>query len=149
MIEALAITKDIRFCKNLMNEVHTYNSHISIFAISSSKNDTVALFRTFEPSIIFFDKRVLNLYDLKFFEKYHKITILISPNTGEPLLTKDNFQEIHDIISITDVEKRKQRIIQELEYIGYEFKYKGTHYLVDTILEYGRQSAIRYLSDYC
>ncbi|MCI8621234.1 MAG: hypothetical protein HFJ50_05840 [Clostridia bacterium] len=135
MIQALAITKDIRFCKNLMNEIHVHNSNINIFAISTNKKETVTLFRNFEPDIIFFDKRVLKLYDLKFFEKYHNITILISPDTHERLLDKDTFQEIHAITGNNDVEERKRKVIQELEYIGYEFKYNGTHFLVDTILE--------------
>ncbi|MDE5830641.1 MAG: sporulation initiation factor Spo0A C-terminal domain-containing protein, partial [Clostridia bacterium] len=35
------------------------------------------------------------------------------------------------------------KVVNELEYVGYKFKYKGTHYLVDTILHmYDKQNSM-------
>ena len=42
--------------------------------------------------------------------------------------------KINTLIENNDFDKKKSKIVKELEYIGYKFNYKGTHYLVDTIM---------------
>lgn len=135
MIQALAITGGIRFNKKLINEIRTKNLDIHIAAVSTAKAETERILSVFNPDIILLDKRAIRFYDQKFIKKYQKIIVVLSNIAYNDLFTEEALSNIDFITRVYDFEKNKYKIAKELEYIGYEFKYKGTHYLLDTILE--------------
>lgn len=135
MLQALAITGGIRFSKKLINEIRAKNLDIHIAAVSTTKAETERILSVFNPDIILLDKRAIRFYDQKFIRKYQKIIVLLSNIAYSDLFTEEALSNINFITKVYDFEKIKYKIANELEYIGYEFKYNGTHYLLDTILE--------------
>ncbi len=55
---------------------------------------------------------------------------IIKDSNDEEILFK-----INRIVEIKDIENKRNQIMQELRYIGYNIEYIGTKYLVETILE--------------
>ena len=54
------------------------------------------------------------------------------------MITPKVLDKIVNLITHIDIDIKKNKIIDELSSIGYQFKYQGTHYLVDTILYVGK-----------
>ena len=55
------------------------------------------------------------------------------------MFDEKNAKAIKTLIEKKDLENKKAQIVKELEYIGYKFKYKGTHYLTETIMQIYRK----------
>lgn len=135
MIKSLVITEMIDFHKKLTNELRKNNLNIIAFALSSSKEETLEILKEFKPDMIFINKKDLKTYSLDVLEDYSNIIIPLTYSPSSHLITRKDLDLINSIITKNDIERIKLRVIQELEYIGYQFKYKGTHYLADSIIE--------------
>lgn len=135
MVQALAITNNIRFSKKLINEIRTRHLTINIVALSTTKLETNEVLKGFTPDIIIFDSKMIKFYNVEFFKKYKNIIIELSYCLNGNLFSIDSLNRISNITKNSDFERCKRKVIKELEYIGYNFKYKGSHYISDTILE--------------
>lgn len=135
MVKALVITEIIDFNKKLTNELREHNLNISIDAISTNKDETVEILEDFSPDIIFIDRRDMQPYSIGVLANYTEITIPLIYSPSRRLIRSTDLDLINGIIKLNDIERVKLMIVKELEYIGYQFKYKGTHYLADAILE--------------
>ena len=133
MVNALIITNNIRIIQKLMDEIIIRKLNIRIAKIATNKDEVAKTLNVFHPDIIFLDKTVED-YDNVFFRINRNIIIPLSTKDGLGLINTKLLRDISLIIEKNDVEKKKLKIIKELEYIGYKFKHKGTHYLVDSIL---------------
>lgn len=147
MIQALVITGGIRFTKKLINEIRTKDLGIHISAISTTKPETERVLNSFIPDVIILDKRAVRFYDQKFVRKYQKIIVMLSNITFSDLFTEEALSNINFITKVYDFEKNKYKIAKELEYIGYDFKYSGTHYLLETILELYIQNTTNFVDN--
>lgn len=135
MIKALVITETIDFNKKLLNELRKRGLSIVVDALASSKDETAEVLKDYSPNIIFIDSKDIKSYSTDVLKDYSHITIPLSYNPSSRLIKTKDLTLINEIIKMHDIEKIKLMIVKELEYIGYQFKYKGTHYLADSILE--------------
>lgn len=138
MVKSLVITDNINFIQALANRIHEDDLSIQLSLFAKCKLETLQFLQNLDNlniGIIFLDKSIEKSYDRNFFEKYKNIIIKISIQTRSYLFTHKNLVDLDRIIKQNDIDERKFKIINELKYIGYRFNYKGTHYLVDTILE--------------
>lgn len=135
MVNALIISDNIHFIKKLLDEVSNKNLNLTFSKISTSKLETIQILNEFTPHIIFLDESVQKKYEGTFFYNYKSIVITLFYSKSSNLLHSRTLKEIHKLIEDIDFNKRRNKIIKELEYIGYKFKYKGTNYLLDTILQ--------------
>lgn len=143
MVKALVISNNIGFIQKLLHEINAQDLDIKITEIAENKAQIEENLSKLDLDIIFIDEAMKNNYDKIFLQKYKEIIISLSYSDTLNLINEITLNEICNLIERNDFDKRKERIIKELEYIGYKFKYKGTHYLVDTILQmYSKQNSM-------
>lgn len=143
MVNALVISNNIGFIQKLLHEINIQELDIKISEIASSKSEVEDALELLCLNIIFVEESMKNSYDKMFFRKYKEIIISLPYSDTSNLINQITLSEISNLIQHNDFDKKKEKIVKELEYIGYKFKYKGTHYLVDTILQmYSRQNSM-------
>lgn len=136
MVNALVISKNIRFVQKLLDEINTMDLDINLGMIATSKTEALRILKSSSYGIIFLDSKLIQNFDEKFFDAHRKVLVpLVSDECNLILINGITLDRINFIIQSRDLEQRKMKIVNELEYIGYKFKYKGTHYLVDTIIQ--------------
>lgn len=134
MVNAIAITHNLAFAKRLLEELGNFNLNVKIGGINSTEIEVANSLRKMDFDFIFLDKSVAKIYNKLFTKEHKKIIITLGFNEFGHLIKPSELKVIRNMINATDLEKRRLRIVQELESIGYKFKYKGSHYLADTIL---------------
>ncbi|MCI8393639.1 MAG: hypothetical protein HFJ24_00550 [Clostridia bacterium] len=144
MVKALVITEMIDFNKKLTNELRENKLNIVVDAIASSKEEASEVLDEFSPDIVFIDKKDMQPYNIDILRKYSDVTIPLTYRPTRHLIRSNDLDLINDIIKMHDIQTVKLSIVKELEYIGYQFKYKGTHYLADSILETYLQQYVRH-----
>lgn len=135
MLNALVITNNFHFIKQLLSEFDAHNLNIKITGIVTTESETLNALKTLNFDIIFLDKYLKDEYDDGFLEMHKNIIATLSYSISSNLITGAILEWLNVFIDKNDNDIRKSKVIKELEYIGYKFKYKGTHYLVDTILQ--------------
>lgn len=134
MVNALVISNNINFVQALLNEVSTLSLELRIASISTSKTKTIEVLNSQSFKIVFLDKSMKSTYSKNFFKNYSNV-IVFSCREESPLISPKNAKFLKTLVEKHDYEKKKAKISKELEYIGYKFKYKGTHYLLESILQ--------------
>lgn len=134
MVNALVISKNIDFIQALLSEIGALNLQIRIAGISTTRSKTMEVLNSPNFKLIFLDKVMEGDYS-KAFIKNHKNVIILSYKQDSNLISPRNFKSLKELVEKYDLEKRKSKVAKELEYIGYKFKYKGTHYLLESILQ--------------
>lgn len=143
MVNTLLITNNINFTKKLLTEMTANGLSLNILGIATTKAETFLALDKLDFDLIVLDKDLKHNFDKIFIKSYKDLIVTLSLTENSCLINTKTLKEIKSIIEDKDLEKRRERIIKELEYIGYKFKYKGTHYLVDTILlMYMRQDSM-------
>ena len=135
MVNALVISNNIYFIQKLVNEFNAFDLNIRINGVTTNKSETLHALKNLDFDIIFLDKSIIEDYNINFLDTHQSIIITLSYIEESNLITSIVLERINDFIDKFDTDRRKDRVVKELEYIGYKFKYKGTHYLVDTILQ--------------
>ena len=135
MINALVISKNIRFVQKLLDEIDTLDLGIHLAIVATSKSEALRVLKSSAPGIVFLDAKLMPNFDQTFFDSYRRILISLTSENNLILINGVTLEKINSIIQSCDLEARKNKVVKELEYIGYKFKYKGTHYLVDTIMQ--------------
>lgn len=134
MLNALVISKNINFIQSLLNDLSTSNLQIRVASISTTKSKTFEVLNSPNFKIVFLDKEVESDYP-KAFVRNSKNIIVLSYKEGFNLISPRNLRFLKELIEKSDLERRRAKVSRELEYIGYKFKYKGTHYLREAILQ--------------
>lgn len=159
MVNILIATNDINIIKRLTNEIITNNYDIRIAKISNNSQETVDILNNTNIDIIFLDLKMVGnnlnvivekLNDNKK-EKYKDSIIIMSETfnkiqniarncmIGGYILQEADRDEViykvNKVVEKKDIEVKRKAIIKELEYINYNTDYKGTNYLIDTILQ--------------
>lgn len=143
MVKAIAITNNLSFMKKLSREINAHHLGIRIVDIVSNKSELSYVLSSLKPDIIFLDKPMKKNLSQDFLIKYRKIITELVVGKSLYLIDKKALKDLKQIIELRDFAKKKVKVIKELESIGYKFKYKGTHYLVDTILHmYANQDSM-------
>lgn len=134
MLNALLITNNIGFAKELLDEIKSHNLSIKVGGIGTTKFEVFTLLGKPDFDLVFLDKNLESDYSRSLLRSYNNNIIVLSLNEDTTLLSPKHVKSLNRLINNYDVEIRREKIIKELEFIGYKFKYKGTHYLVDTIM---------------
>lgn len=141
MVNALAISDNIHFIKRLLSEINSYNLTIRLNRIATNKSEINGILKVLKPDLIFLDQSSQKDFDKVFQKNYKDSIITLVYKEVSPLINQKILKDIGMLIEKYDFEYKKNKIVKELQYIGYKFKYKGTHYLVDTILQmYSKQN---------
>lgn len=157
MLNMLIVEDDMNFLKILINEIISDNFDIRLAQIATNLEEIINALNNKEIDIIFLDLEIPNICSVleniinNRIVKFTNSIILISNNfetikqlkrnyiATDYILKSESKDEImykmDKIIQYKDIEKKRKRIIDELKYIRYNIEYKGTKYLVDTILQ--------------
>lgn len=159
MVNILIATNDMKIIKRLINEIIVNNYDIRIAKISTDENETINILNNTNIDVVFLDLKIIEntvnamLEKLSNYKKEkYKDSIIIMSDIFSPIeqiskndmivdyiLEKSSKDEIiykvNRAIANKDVESKRKAIIKELEYIRYNLEYKGTNYLIDTILQ--------------
>lgn len=154
MINILITTNNIVLLKKVVNRIYANNN----LKIATNIGETIQILENRNIDIIFLDVKLLNEDSYKLFQnldvnkrkKYKNSIVLISDihkisTKGSdsaklieyPLLYLNQnhvIYKLNKLIKSKDVERKRKKIVQELDYIQYNLDYKGTNYLIDTIL---------------
>lgn len=143
MINALVYSNNIHFIQKLLDESNIQNLGIRFSQIITNKSQIGKGLKIPSPDLIFVDKALGKDLFKTLLGIHREILIPLSYNTSSNLMNEKILQEISALVDCHDLDKKRLKIINELEYIGYRFKYKGTHYLADTILQmYTKQNSL-------
>lgn len=129
-MKAFIISNNISFAQKIVNILNDLKLNVNINILPYISNNKIILSKIKKVDVIFIDRKVIKYFNKEFLEKY-KNNVIIS-FIKEP--SKNILIKIKILMKKLKIEDKKERIIKELKYLGYNFKYVGCHYLVDTIL---------------
>lgn len=134
MVRALVVSSNIKFVQKLLEEIDFYELWIGITEIATNGEETKAAIKYKKYDIIFVDKSNSDAQNKELFKNYRNGLILLSYKNNKNLITLNNLNNINGLMQMYDMDKVKQKATKELEYIGYKLHYKGTQYLLDSIM---------------
>jgi len=134
MLNSLLITDNINLVKGLLDEIRIHGLNIKVGGLGTTKFETLTLLKEPDFDLVFLDKNLENDYSRSIFRSYKRDILVISFDENNMLLNTKYIKTLKRLINNFDLEIRREKVIKELEFIGYKFKYKGTHYLVDAIM---------------
>lgn len=138
MLNALIISSNLKFIEKFANSLDTESLDIGIRGIANKYYQIHDILRRKKIDIIFLDTDTTLSFSNIFWKKYSPKTINL---TIEDLFSK-NVKVVLDKISNFAIDANLNRkknkadlILDELKYLGYKIKYKGTPLLAAAILE--------------
>lgn len=183
MINVLIVDDNIYFSKNLVNYININNNNIRIYALATDGKEALEIINnTNNIDVIILDLKMPQYFGKEVLEKiknkkrYEKSVIIIS---GENNLIQEleNFELIYSVINkvtsmqeivykINEIINQKEKlnkekmikakIIDELQYLGYNVSYKGTKYLemaieqaikIEIIVVWKKKFILQFLKD--
>ncbi len=159
MINILIADENIYYATNLMNYINKYNDSIRVLGITSNGKDTIEFLDNNNVDVFFLDIKMPIYNGIEILEKvqnkkkYIQSCIGISDCANVPkdftnnnivysVLSKNSgfdkiLYELNKILKLKDEIKNKkitkEKIIKELLFLGYDFSFKGTKYLIEVI----------------
>lgn len=158
MIDMLIASSDTLQLRRMFNKISNENSkNIRISKVTTNETETIEILNNANIDVALLDlssldgEKILNgikenkkgiyvdsiIVMTKSFKDIKEIIgnrmifdYIIKDSNDEEILFK-----INRIAEIKDIENKRDQIMQELKYIGYNIEYIGTKYLVETILE--------------
>lgn len=130
MINLMFISDDVCLINALLKNISKQN----LSSCSPDyRKDIANMLRMREIDIQFLNKENFELYNKLPLKKRKRKIISVSFDETQALPNK-SLRSLEDLLKNSITEK-KRRIAEELEEIGYSFKYKGTQYIMEAILE--------------
>lgn len=134
MLNSLLITDNINLVKELLDEIRIHDLNIKVGGLGTTKFEALTLLKEPDFDLVFLDKSLENDYSRALLRTYKRNILVISFDENNILLNTKYIKTLKRLINNYDIDIRRKKVIEELEFIGYKFKYKGTHYLVDAIM---------------
>lgn len=161
MINTIIIDDDINYIKYLINNVINKFNNIKISYIATDGATAIDIIKRNRLDLIIIDLKMPNISGIDVIEKIKSINLINVPKiiviSGELELIyciKNNYlisdiiyknkkiefidnkikNLVEDIVLSKELKFIKEKIIKSLLSLGYNFKYKGTQYLYQTIL---------------
>lgn len=126
LIKSLIVSDSRSFVESLINQ----DIDVSINGIANSETSATQILDRKSLDIIFLDKGLVSNFSDAFLDEYNDKIIVIS---------QKDLININKILTPLCVkfaaENKKEQIRTELKYLGYSFKYSGSQYLTDAILQ--------------
>ena len=134
MVKAIVVTDNISFLKNLVKEINSCHLDMKIVGVATNGLELQRILGSVKIDIFFLDKGLgLTLSD-SIWSQYQKFIVDLAYVEDSVLFDEIVLKRLKVLINLRDFTRKRLKVVRELEFIGYDFKYKGTHYLVDTIL---------------
>lgn len=144
-MDILLIRKNITKSISIMNKINLINSNIRILKIITNTNECLDIIKQTTIDAIIIDYEIfkeINIIEFSKLENSIKFIIVISNNLIHTtqrkcfFCTEDNINKtISKLIQqdLTNENKIKEFISEELKYLGYNLSYKGSKYLLECI----------------
>lgn len=132
MIKVIIISKNHDFVQQVINNMRNHSIDIEISEVADSLEKVGEINQ--EISLIFLDQENLKQSQEKWYEKYHDRIIVTSTKEIENETKIMAIKNLQQTLKPEEIAKIRNQIIHEMEYIGYNFKLNGAHYLADVIL---------------
>jgi len=121
IVNAIILSNNIYVIKNILNNVHIEIS----YKIVAEMDELIAALKKSSFDIIFVEKKFNIDLNNKYLKQYENHIVSIEENT--------DFVN-NSIIEKFSQDKIKDKIVSELQYLGYNSKHYGTNYLIEAIL---------------
>jgi len=131
MINAMIVSDNLNFVEKVVNEISIKSLDINVSNISTSFESAIYCAVKNNPDIIFSDTKIDKQYNSLLSKAYPNNLVVMDENE---IFKIDILEHIHTLTEIKNADKNRLRIIHELKNLGYNLKYSGTYYLIDTIL---------------
>lgn len=135
MINGLIVTENIKFAKKLFEEMHMANFRIRIIEITNEKEETVAKLKKLKIGIVFMDTDIEFCNSIRIIKNKCNVSVKLTYDKENKLMDLKTIKKVKRIIEYEDLDRKKAKVIKELQDMGYKLKHKGTLYLVDTIMQ--------------
>lgn len=135
MIKIMIISKNYNFAQQVINNMKNHDIDIVVSGIVDNLEKADELLQVQEVSLIFLEQGDLEKEAKAFSEKYKNKIIKTSTREIENEMKIMAIRDLNQTKTLDDVTKIRNKIIHELEYLGYNFKLNGSHYLTDIILQ--------------
>ncbi len=143
MVNTIVITENINLVKKLLIELEKLSLNLNISKVLTSKSEMDKLINCSNIDMVIVDKSIEKECSIEFIKQFQDVIVIVSYSKSCKLLNQNVLNNINFILHDGDLERKRVNIMRELEYIGYRFKYKGSHYLLDTILQlYSKQNSM-------
>lgn len=138
MLKALIISSNLKFVQKFFNSVDNDSLGLCIRGIADTTQKVHAILRHKKIDIIFRDDSTDLCFSPTFWKKHSKSTINLSIKHLNSKNIRNIIEKISNIAIDAGLDRKKniaELILDELKYIGYKIKYKGTLLLAVAILE--------------
>lgn len=159
MINTLIVEDNLEYVKNILNAVINKVKEVHITNIATTIEEAKNIINNNNVELIFLDLKLPDSTGIEFIEEIERLNLVTKPNiiiiSGETSLIKEiknryNFYTISKLESEEFIFNRIKQVIAEIRYlkaekqiskeivtqlldIGYNFKYKGTQYIFESI----------------
>lgn len=129
MLNTIIADSDINNIKYILNKILNNQKNIKVYIATTQQEIYEILFHN-KINILIINKNLKLDYNQTLFDNI----ILIDKNIDDNAITQNLNIINNTILSNTNTKLIKQKIEEQLMTLGYNFKYKGTKYLIDCIL---------------
>lgn len=133
MVNALVISKDVKFIKTLLDELSENELEIRVSSIATSYTNIVKTIDFSDFKIVFVDDSVPRGRSKNLFRIYKKKIVSLSYKPNTQMLSPNQLIILRRLSSFHDITAIRSFALKELMRIGFKIKYKGTNYLADAI----------------
>ncbi len=143
MIKVLIISKDFTYCKNIINTILCRFNNIQIKYILENINEAIYIVYKKQIDLLLIDLSITEQYYLKTFRKLENLCrdrkIILIPIINKSDIELENlYKNIQLIIKKSNENIRNKDISSvfrnELTKLGFNFKYKGTIYMLEALM---------------
>lgn len=143
MIKVLIISKDFTYCKNIINTILCRFNNIQIKYILENINEAIYIVYKKQIDLLLIDLSITEQYYLKTFIKLENLCrdrkIILIPIINKSDIELENlYKNIQLIIKKSNENIRNKDISSvfrnELTKLGFNFKYKGTIYMLEALM---------------
>lgn len=170
MISAIIVDNRLNYLKNFFNDIINHFKEIHLTHIATTILEAYNIIANSQVDLVFINLNIINPNAIHTLNKLYNINIL-NPNTTFIFYKNNNikknvsnlyaksfvinieqplstiFKNIKKIINQFETSMVYNNIIDQLLFIGYNFKYKGTKYILDAILYIYKKNNISLLDN--
>ena len=134
MLNILIVEKDLNYCIEIINIVIKNNEKLRLCGIATTIDDALNFIKEGSIDIILINESFLAKLETKRLEKLKKLTYITFSKKYDLETLNIKINKVMVNLRKNDRDKQLKTLIEnELLYLGYNPKYKGFNYLIETI----------------
>lgn len=135
MTKVIIVSENINFIKKLVDELQSFKLKLNVSKICTDTTELANYLDQESTEIILMDKDIKKTCPKEILRDKRKVLVILPYKKNSVMIDTNIALDINTACAHSTEEGRRDTISAELEFIGYKFKYKGTHYLRDTIMQ--------------